>query len=54
MTEEEAPHTFEDSFFKYVGSISSAFVGYATLGIALLSIGLTPAGPAAGSIFAEA
>ncbi len=52
MTEEEAPHTLEESIFKYVGSFSGAFVGYATLGIALSSIGLTPFGPLAGSIFA--
>ena len=54
MTEDEAPHTLEESVFIYVGSFSGAFVGFATLGIALLSIGLSPVGPVAGSMFAEA
>ena len=54
MTEYEAPHTLEESVFIFVGSFSGAFVGFATLGIALLSIGLGPVGPVAGSIFAEA
>ena len=52
MTEDEAPHTFEESAFMYTGAFSGAFVGFATLGIILSSIGLTPVGPVAGSIFA--